>query len=96
MNQVEELQTAVGVFLRDRDHQTQVGFNHFLLRATGTGFAHAHFAVDLLDLGDGEPGRFFYVSDLTLQALDFVFVLSDLGADILLARDAAEPAAVAL
>ena len=44
LDQVEELQAAVGVFLGDRDHQAQVGFNQFLLRLLGLRFAaHDHF-----------------------------------------------------
>ena len=33
LNQVEELEPAVGVALGDRNHQAQVGFNQFFFRA---------------------------------------------------------------
>jgi hypothetical protein len=33
LNQVEELQAAIGVFLRNRDHQAEVGFDQLLLPA---------------------------------------------------------------
>ncbi len=42
LDQVQELQAAVGVFLGDRDHQAQVGLDHFLLGLAG-------FALALLD-----------------------------------------------
>src|SRR5918994_2991997 len=35
LNQVEELQTAVGVFLRNRHDETEVGFDQLLLRLFG-------------------------------------------------------------
>jgi hypothetical protein len=34
LNEIKELQAAVGVFLGDRDHQTQVRLDHFLLGLT--------------------------------------------------------------
>jgi hypothetical protein len=39
LNQVEELQAAVGIFLRDGNHQAQVRFDQFLLRLFRFGFA---------------------------------------------------------
>ena len=39
LNQVEELQAAVGVFLGNRNYQTQVGFHHFFFGATSLGLA---------------------------------------------------------
>jgi hypothetical protein len=38
LDQVEELQAAVGVLLGDRDHQAQVGLDHFLLGVARGGF----------------------------------------------------------
>ena len=32
LDQVEELQPAIGVFLGDRNHEAQIGLDHFLLR----------------------------------------------------------------
>ena len=52
LDQVEELQAAVGVLLRDRDDQSQVGLDHFLLGTARLGFADRHLPVDFLDLGD--------------------------------------------
>src|SRR5690606_15181014 len=56
LDQVEELQAAVGVLLGNRDHQAQVGLDHFLLGATGAGFTDRHATVDVLDVGDGQLG----------------------------------------
>ena len=46
LNQVEELQAAVGVLLRDRNHQAQVGFDQLALGLLGV-----HVALDDLALG---------------------------------------------
>src|SRR5688572_8657131 len=44
LDQVEELQAAVGVLLGDRDDETEVGFDQLLLRLLGLGLAaHDHF-----------------------------------------------------
>jgi len=52
LDQVEELQAAVGVLLRDGDDEAQVGFDHFLLGTARLGFADRHLAIDFLDLVD--------------------------------------------
>src|SRR5690606_8252774 len=65
---VEELQAAVGVLLGNRDHQAQVGLDHFLLGATGAGFTDRHATVDVLDVGDGQLGIFFQRDELLLRA----------------------------
>ena len=48
LDQVEELQAAVGVFLGNRNHQAQVGLGHFALGAARLGFAGRHLLVDVL------------------------------------------------
>ena len=90
------MQAAVGVLFGDRNHQAQVGFDHFFLGASGSSLTHAHAAIDLFDLGDGETGCFFYVTDLALQALNLFFVLIDARAYVFLARNTPHPTAVAL
>ena len=49
LDQVEELETAVGVFLGNRDHESEVRFHHLFLGAASSGFSHAHAAIDLFD-----------------------------------------------
>jgi hypothetical protein len=49
LDQVEELQAAVGVLLGDGDHQAQVGLGHLALGAAGLGFAGGHLLVDVLE-----------------------------------------------
>ena len=73
LNQVEELQTAVGVFLGDRDNQTQVRFNHLFLRTTGFRFADGHATVDIFNLLDGQAGLFFNLLQLLQAALHIFF-----------------------
>src|SRR5450830_1749125 len=70
LDQVEELQTAVGVLLGDGDHQTQVRFNHLFLRAAGLGLTDRHATVDVLDLGDGQAGFGLERGQLLLAAND--------------------------
>ena len=96
LNQIQKLQAAVGVLFGDRNHQAQVGFDHFFLGASGSGFAHTHAAIDFLDLGDGETRCLFYVTNLALQALNLFFVLIDARAYVFLARNTPHPTAVAL
>src|SRR6266542_3974369 len=50
LDQVEELQAAVGVFLRDRDYQSQVGFDQLLLGLLRFGVAHHHGLHGAFDL----------------------------------------------
>ena len=42
LNEIEELQTAVRVFLCDRDDEPKVGFDHFLLRLPCLALAFLH------------------------------------------------------
>jgi len=65
------LQAAVGVLLGNGDNQAQVGLDHFLLRATGLGFANRHLAVDFLDLVDRQIGNLLDVFQTFLVAQDF-------------------------
>ena len=95
LDEIQELQATVGIFFGDRDHQSQVRFNHLFLGATRARFAHAHSAIDLFDLGNRQAGRFLNISDLALQALELFFVKIDFGAHIFLARHTAHPATVA-
>src|SRR5690554_311052 len=77
LDQVQELQATVGVFLGNRNNQTQVGLNHLFLGTTGLGFADGNAAVDFLDVGDGEVNVGLYVLDAFLQAYDFIDVLTN-------------------
>ena len=47
LDQVEELQAAVGVFLGDRDDEAQVGLDHFLLGLTRLALALLHHLDEL-------------------------------------------------
>src|SRR5205823_13892276 len=53
----EELQTAVGVLLRDRDHQAQICLRHFAFRAACLRLARGHLLVDVLEVfqGNADP-----------------------------------------
>jgi hypothetical protein len=51
LDQIEELQATVDVFLRDRNHQTQVGHRHFTLGLARAFFTGGHLLVDLAQVG---------------------------------------------
>src|ERR1700736_756146 len=76
LDQIQELQTAISVFLGNRDDQTQVGLDHFLLRAPRLGFADRNLAIDFLDLIDEYVEQAFQILELVLAPLDLVLELS--------------------
>src|SRR5499427_638609 len=82
LDQVEELQAAVGVFLGDGDDEAQVRLHHLLLGLTRLALALLHHVHDLAELADLESG-------LAREHLDLVAVLLDL---LLVPRDEALPA----
>jgi len=51
LDEVQELQAAVGVFLCNRDDQAQVGLGHFFFGITGTTLTSGHLTVDLTQVG---------------------------------------------
>src|SRR5262249_17063172 len=55
LDQIQELQAAVAVFLGNVDHQAKVGFHHFLLGLTGLALALLHDLDDAAVFGDLEP-----------------------------------------
>ena len=50
LNEVEKLQTAIGVFLGNGNYETQIGLDHFLLGLTGFALALLHHLDDLAEL----------------------------------------------
>src|SRR5262252_5124563 len=82
LDQVEELQAAVGVFLGDGDDEAQVRLHHLLLGLARLALALLHHVHDLAELADLESG-------LAREHLDLVAVLLDL---LLVPRDEALPA----
>src|SRR6266571_4850643 len=98
LDQVEELQAAVGVFLGDRDDEAQVGLDHFLLGLARLALALLHHLDDLAEFQDLEPGLARQRVDVRADLLDPVLVLGDevlppLGREL---RRAVEPARVKL
>src|SRR3984893_7714277 len=77
LDQVEELQSAIGVFLGDRDDETQIGLDHFLLGTPRLRLADGHLAIDLLDLADENVEQALEVLELVLAALDFILELRE-------------------
>ena len=56
LNEVEELEAAVGVLFGDGDDEAQVGFDQLALGLLGVHVALDHFALGALELGDGDAG----------------------------------------
>ena len=54
LNQVEELQAAVGVFLGDGNHQAEVRFDQFFFGLLGFGFAPKNHLKRALQLGGAD------------------------------------------
>ena len=77
LDQVEELQAAIRVFLGDRDHEAQVRLHHLLLGLAGFALALLHHVHDLAELADLEPGLAGEHLDLVAVLLDLVLVLGD-------------------
>src|SRR6266702_1198639 len=77
LDQVEELQAAVRVFLGDRNHEAQVGLHHLLLRPPGLRLADRDIAVDFLDVIDRQVILHLEVLELLLPPLDLVFELRE-------------------
>ena len=87
LDQVQELQPAVGVLLGDRDHQAQVGLHHLLLGLARLGLAVGHRAVDVLQLGQRHPHRLLKVHHRLLLGDDLVLHLAQAGCPLLLALE---------
>src|SRR5438874_584844 len=77
LDQVEELQAAVGVFLGDRDDEAQVRLHHLLLGLARLALALLHHLHDLAELADLEPGLAGEHLDLMAVLLDLVLVPGD-------------------
>ena len=80
LDQVEELQAAVGVFLGDGDDEAQVRLHHFLLRLARLALALLHHVHDLAEFGDLDAGL---PGELVHQRADFLDAVLVLGDEIL-------------
>src|SRR5579862_1405251 len=65
LNQVEELQAAVGIFFRDRNHEAQVGFDQLALGLLSIHVSLDDFALRALDLLEEQSGFLFELFDFT-------------------------------
>ncbi len=70
LDQVQELQPAVGVLLGDGDHQTQVGLDHLLLGPARLGLADGKTTIDLLQLRHGQLHHLLLEGDAALGTLN--------------------------
>src|SRR4029077_12707503 len=77
LNQVEELQAAVGVSLGDRDDEPQVRLDHLLLGLARLALALLHRLDDLAEILDLEPGLAGERVDVGADLLDAILVPGD-------------------
>ncbi len=70
LNQIEELHTAVHVFLRDRDHEPQIGLDHLALRLPHFRLCRHHLPVDFLQLLQRQYRVHFDIDQLLLLGLN--------------------------
>ncbi|OIQ91558.1 hypothetical protein GALL_264960 [mine drainage metagenome] len=70
LDEVEELQAAVGVFLGDGNDQAQVGLDHLALGLARLLLAAAHLRVDLLEVFQRNDDAGLGVDQALLQFLD--------------------------
>src|SRR3954464_3242037 len=70
LDEVEELQAAVGVLLGDRNHEAQVGLRHFALRAARLGLAGRHLLVDLFQIAQRDADLLLHGGHLREQLED--------------------------
>ena len=80
LDQVQELQAAVGVLLRNGNHQAQVGLDHFLLGIAREAFAVDHALVDVLQFFQRHHDALLQVDQALLQLLHRRNVASERGA----------------
>src|ERR1035438_4576992 len=81
LNEVQEMKSAVYVFLGDGDHQAEVGLDQILFGALGLGFAMTDYGHAVLEFGQGGAGGGLALLDLLLQFLQ-AECLSGVGAHL--------------
>src|SRR5690606_17061909 len=87
LNEVQELQAAVRVLLRDRDVETQVSLDHPLLGAPRLSFTARALAIDVFDLAVREPRRLLDLLQALLRALNILFETQQRGRMLALRTD---------
>ena len=75
LNEVEELEAAVGVLLRDGDDEAKVGLDELALGALGVHVALDHLALGALEVGDGDAGVGFDALEVDAAVLLLTLVL---------------------
>ena len=98
LDQIEELQAAVGVFLGNRDDEPEVGFHHLLLGDAGLALALLHHRHDAAELGDLQAGQRGQFEDLVADDADRFLLVVDkfLPAMLGKARDPLQPVGIEL
>ena len=77
LNQVEELQAAIGVLFGDGNHEAQIRLDHLFLRTTCLRLADGHFAIDFLDLANQNVEQTLEILQLVLTTFNFVLELGE-------------------
>ena len=77
LNKIEELQPAIGVFFGNRNHETQIRLDHFLLGLTGFALALLYHMNDLAEFGNFQPGLGSEIVNLLPNFADHVLFFGD-------------------
>src|SRR5262249_20247226 len=77
LDEIEELQPAVGVFLGDGNDEAEIRFHHLLLGLAGLALALLHDVHDLSKLGDLKPGFGGELMDLRTELLHHAALVAD-------------------
>jgi hypothetical protein len=75
LNQIEKLQTAILIFLGDRDDQSQVGFGQFMLGLRRLCFTGGDHLPGTFDLDGREVMQRFNLFQASLRGTDLLFQL---------------------
>ena len=71
LNQIQELQPAVGVLLSNRNHQTKVSLGHFTLSFSSLSLTSRHLVVNVLQILQRQCYSILNILQLLLEVLNF-------------------------
>ncbi len=66
LDEIQELQTPVGILLGDRNHQAQVSLNHLFLGTASFRLTNRELAIHLFKVGNRELHHILFEGDLAL------------------------------
>ena len=79
LDQIQELQAAIGVFFGDGDNKAQIGLDHFLLRLGHVAFAARHGRINPLEFRHRQAGFIGSFADARADLFNLSAVFRDKG-----------------